>query len=305
MRPLPRLGIVLVLVSVLFISLPTAAQPADQDAQAIVLEAFENLQALEGYHFTLTTNTHTHIERDDEVVDNYFTLEAEGDALANGDYHIATTRVSGETPEEAQVNPTLEIEYTAVDGDLYVNLLTEDTDYEEVFGVEPGWWEHDTLIAQLDTAGTAFVIDSLAPALLLPSNLPLEATLIDSVTEAPAETVDGLAMRVFEVGFYAPAFFVAQSGASLEEQLNMMLRDQALLAASELSFSLRLWIGADDGLLYRGEFSSSTFLPYATIGAETSGPDYDIATDTTMEFVVTGHGEAGDIAPPAARELNR
>lgn len=103
-------------------------------------------------------------------------------------------------------------------------------------------------------------------------------------------------MRVFEVKVDAQRVFLSQLSGSFEEQLTMMLEFADVFAKSEFELHYILWIGADDGLLYRGEVARYTYIPYLT--EQSDGPPYDITNNSESTFAISGHGQTEAIQLP-------
>src|SRR5690606_27850688 len=140
----------------------------------------------------------------------------------------------------------------------YINLLIEDTPYAEELEIEGGWWRYDDLLAQFDGIMRAAIESQLSYR--LPLTLFLDPQIITDVTELPSEVVDGVEMRVFQLELDALTVLLRQSPGNVE--LEDVLDQLNLMAASDVSLNYRLWIGAEDGLIYKGDSEGRTYIPY-------------------------------------------
>ncbi len=289
----------LMLTLALMFTLPLAAQP--DDPREFVLEAFDRLAEL-GYQFTHEVLISTTYIRADEQYDNYAILEEQGEVAPNGDYRVVISRAGGESMEEAESSPFFVVEQRQIGDDLYINLMLEGTPYEAQLGVAGGWWHYDDLIAQFEGIMQTAIENQLSYR--LPLGLFLDADVMTDVTELEPEVMDGMAMRVFAIEMDALLVLLRQSPGASGNQLRQIFEVASLMAESELQLNYRLWIGADDGLIYRGISEGRTMIPYLSAGME-NGPDFDLDTSASVEFNISKHGESVEISAPSARDLNR
>jgi hypothetical protein len=137
--------------------------------------------------------------------------------------------------------------------------------------------------------------------------IPFESAFNDdtilSVKEAESETIGGINMRVFDVELDALRLLVTQQATNGQDIEQLLTESKDLLAASDLSTVYRLWISAEDGLIYRGKGEYRTFIPYGSSGSD-SNLNLDFEGSGVSEFVVSKHGEAVNITPPDAATLN-
>ncbi|MEO8611205.1 MAG: hypothetical protein ABI690_25135 [Chloroflexota bacterium] len=281
-----------------------AAVRADEDARETVLAAFETINALDGYHLTIKSNNLSKIIQTDGATTNTYTLQiVEGDIGQDGDRRFTRQFQSGDTYENMVKSQPLVMEQVVSDGKNYVNFLTEDTIYADMLNIEPGWWEYEHLLdASENTNITAFIRQFGV------TETPLESVFHDNTVldahERASQVIDGVTLRVFDVELDAVQLLLEQSGITdKEQQQTKLTQDEGLLAASEITAKFRLWIGAQDGLLYRGKGEQRSFVPYGTAGTD-SDPDYDFDSSGTTEIVISQHGEPVDIQPPDPALLN-
>ncbi len=292
------------LLFVLLAALPAAAQDAtpestaeSSDARAFVLQAIANLNALSGYHFAYTTQTETSLSNASEAdtITTVTLTAAEGDALANGDNFTTIAIASAESLELAEATPRLHVERTVFNGKSALNFDLEDSVYESVFPFTDGWQSYEDLSASVEGITTQVLLDNL-------NNTPIAAdfltfaSLIETVTEAAPETVDGVSMRVFDLELNALGLIMQNTPAEQRAGLDDLLKNLDLLALSEQSASARLWIGSEDGQIYRGTIHSTNNVPYFSSGNEDQLP-YDFASTYTSDFTISRHGEPIDIEP--------
>lgn len=287
------------LLLVLLAALPTSAQDATEqaaDAETFVLEAIASFTALPGYHFAYEIQNVTTVIQDGEVYLTTVTLvSAEGDALADGDSFVTISLASSDSLEAAEATPPLHVERTIFQGKSALNFQLEDSVYEDLIPFEEGWQSYEDHATSVEGMSTQVVLDNFNN-MQLPVAFFADESLIQSVTELEPEVVDGVDMRVFQVEIDALAFTLERTPAESRGDLESFFQNLELLAASELSASHRLWIGADDGQIYQGVIDYATDILYESSGFE-EGPPYDLTTSTLTTFTIAAHGEAVDIEP--------
>ena len=272
----------------------TPSEPRD-----IVLQAVENLA--EGYAYTLEVTIEQHFIGDEagDNIDIYTTHAIIGDVAANGDYHLDITIHAGETADFAELQ-SFEMAHVRVADDLFLNLA----DIEEAFGdiledVDSGWHNLDDLLETVaGDLAQEIVIQNLGNA-PRPTEFPLTDALIVSVTEEASTTMDDVDMRVFEVEVDALQVMLEQMPGDTLDTVRMLLDNVSFVNKSDLSLHYTLWIGAEDGLLYRGESAGRNFLPYLTEDVS-PGPPYDLDISSTATFTISQHGAVGEITLPEA-----
>lgn len=297
-RLLPSLLLIL-----LFVALPAAAQNApteSSDAEAFVLQAIANLNALPGYHFAYESQNSSVFTEGEEVVISTFTITSvEGDALANGDNFVTISLASNDSMDSAKATPPLHVERTVFNGNSALNFQVEDTVYEQLLPFEDGWKSYESLAEAADAITTQFVLDNVNNT-FLPTAFFTDESLIDSVTEIAPEVIDGVNLRVFEVELNSLGLIIERTPQAqelgLSYRLEGILESVDLLAASDLSASYRLWIGQDDQLIYQGMLQEAFYIPYLSSGYEDEVP-YDMTTTTTIELTISQHGTAAEIEP--------
>ncbi|MCA9906139.1 MAG: hypothetical protein KC547_19925 [Anaerolineae bacterium] len=272
-------------------------EPEADEARSLVVQAAERLA--EGYHYTLDLKlTQTFTTADNTASTAYNENYVSGEVTATGDYHIMLTATVAESPDSMTDLPPLELEQISVNGERYLNLQTVDTVYENVLpDVEAGWQSLDELLMAMDTSVEGVMITNLSN-ITLPHDFPLTDDLILSVTELEPETVDSIDMRVFAVEVDALQVLIAQTPVTPLERIRMVLESADFFAKSKLSLTYTLWIGVEDGRLYRGTSNGYTFLPYLT--ENEPGPPYDIELISSAEFTIAQHGLIGELDLPDA-----
>jgi hypothetical protein len=284
--------------------LPGSVMAQDDDAaRQVVLDAVQAVVALDGYHVQAKTDSLNHIiYKDGSTFDTLAIQKIEADILKNGDRQFTREIRTGENFETTVSADPLLIEQVTVDGKVYLNFHTEGTTYEDVFTFKPGWWDYDHLIDSLDNNVMSYAVQQYANIYTPLDNAFSDDTIL-SVEEVQPENRDGLKLRVFDVELDAVKLLLQERTAVGEDSEQLLAQSKDLLAASDITRSYRLWIGADDGLLYRGKGSQRTFIPYSTAGRD-SDPDFDLESSGASEFTLSRHSEPVEIAPPDPALLN-
>lgn len=306
---LKRAGWAFAMIAVLIASLvflPETGTAQDDDAaRRTVLDAVQAVISLDGYHVQEKVSYLTHIIYEDgSTADTLAIQKIEGDAAKNGDRQFTREIQTGENFEAASAADPMLIEQIISDGKVYLNFHTEGTMYEEVFTFKSGWWEYDHLVDSLGDTVMSYAVQQYANA-----HTPLDAAFSEdtilSVAEVEPESRDGVDMRVFDVELDAVKLLLQQRATAGEDPQQLLEESKDLLAASEITITYRLWIGADDGLIYRGKGEQRTFIPYGTAGRD-SDPNLDLEGSGTTEFIISRHGELVEIIPPdPALQMNR
>jgi hypothetical protein len=289
----------LALMFIVMIAPGLVSAQADE-ALEFVTQALDKLAALESYHFTAETILSSELSDEDGTVSaNTNVYTSEGDALQNGDN--ATTFSVSTAIGDGALNPPVEVERIVANGTAYMNFHLEDSPYEEDLGeIEPGWWRYDDLRARFEGEALAYALDNFV-SLPLPMQMPtLSADFIAEVREVEPETVDGQAMRVFEIELDALQLLLDQSSftSSGVDLLAEIVETTNMLETGELEASLRLWVGADDAQIYRAEGESKTYIPYLTSGNEGIFP-YNMRTFLSFSFTLSEHGQPVEISAPS------
>ena len=272
----------------------------EDNPRDFVLEALERLAGT-SHQFTSEATISTAMQGAEQQYEIYNVIEEQGEVADNGDYHVLITRTSGASLEEAEAIAPFEVEQVQLEGETYINLLLEDTPYAEELAVEAGWWRYDDLLAQFDGIMRVAIESQLNYR--LPLILFLDPEIITDVTELEPEVIDGVEMRVFQLELDALTVLLRQSAGMDSVQLEDILNQVSLMAASDVSLDYRLWIGAEDGLIYKGVSEGRTYIPYLSEEIE-DGPDYDMDTRASIEFTISAHDEPVEINAPSERELN-
>jgi len=286
------LALGLVLALLLTVGGETAAQ---DDAGDVIAQALALLAEADSYAYTVTMDTSQQItDESGEVFGVRQRYDIAGEA-SGADYHDAVTLtvVPLEAEDDAQ---TTTLERVRVGETLYVQL---DDLLAEQLGVETGWWALDALLDTLgDDSVRRFSAEQLAQ-LPTPATLTIDADLIRGVEALADDEIEGVPVRVFDVEMKAVEIALAQQAeAGFGDRLASYLENAALLLQSEFSLTYRLYVGAEDGRLYRAESASRSYIPYLEFGGP-NNPDYDIDMSTTLTFDIRAYGEPVQIEAPA------
>jgi hypothetical protein len=294
----------LVVVMMCGLVLPVMALGQNDDAaRDVVLNAVQDTIALDGYHLMLRSTYLNNITPRDGTVTRTYTLQTlEGDVASNGDRQFIREIYTGYTLARAAQSDAFVVEQVVSDGVTYVNFVVAGTIHEGMLDIQPGWWEYNQLIESVDSTITS---DALQPygQTDTPLDVVFRPETVLSAEELEPQVVDGMGLRVFEVELDAVQLLLEQAPGAEAEKQDFLTPSEDLLAASEITASYRLWIGADDGLVYRGLGEQISNIPYAAAGSN-SDPDFDVAGGGNVEFTISQHGEAVDITPPDADSLN-
>jgi hypothetical protein len=290
------------LASVLLLPVIVLAQ-AEDDARDIVLKAVQDVIALDGYHIKLKTSTlNTFTQKDGSVITVYAAQVVEGDVAGNGDRYFIRQIHKGDTFENAMKSAPLVVKQIVSGGETYVNFQTADTAYADILDFQPGWWVYDELLNSVDSDTTKFVIRGYGQSDTILEHFFRDDTVI-SAEELEPQMDNGVKLRVFNVELDALQLLVEQTAFSTDGQEQTLDQNTHLLDASDITLTFRLWIGTEDGLIYRGKGDLRTYIPYATAGNENT-PAFDQDSNGTLEFMVSRHGEPVVITPPDPASLN-
>jgi hypothetical protein len=283
--------------------LPGIASAQTDDARGVVLEAAKNVITLPGYHIRIKYNYQHRITLEDgTVINNYSIQIAEGDATSNGDRHFTHSVQSSDTAVRALAMPVFEVEQILSAGETYVNFKIAGTVYEDQLGIKPGWWRYNDLLAATENNATNIIIQQNAQPDRLVDLLLRDDTILNT-TEVESGSLDGRAMRIFDVDLDAVRLLLEATPGTDEEHEQALAEHENLLKASDISLTYRLWIGTDDGLLYRGKGQQRTYIPSQTVGKD-SDPKFTTDDHAAIEFVISQQGEPVDIQPPDPALLN-
>lgn len=288
-------------VFLLFLLILPVTVHAQDDPESVVLDAIARLS--DGYTFTTeTTTAQTFTTAEATEFSSFTGISAEGTVAPNGDHRLTLTTSVGESTDALAAEPIFTLERIGADEIIYVNFDIPDERATSQFDmIAPGWWRADDLLAQIDEEPIRIALQNLVNFPLI-GDLPLDAAYILNVTEAEPDTIDGTAMRVFDLEMNALAVLIDETEDLPGQQFTNLIDDVRLLTASDLTLTYRLWIGADDGLLYRGESSARTYLPYLSSGNTNVG--FDLDSESTLTFTLSDHGAAVEITPPDPANIN-
>ncbi len=270
-----------------------AAAQAESDVRETIAGALALLGEADSYAYTVTLDTTNQLT--DESGETFGARQLyEISGAANGaDYQdtVELTMVPLEAEDEAQ---TTTLERVQVDETFYARL---DALLAEQLGVDGGWWAQAELLTSLgEDSVRRYSAEQLA-LLPTPATLSIDENLIRSIEEAEPEKIDGLAMRVFDVEMKAVEAAMALHQVATGDRLASFFENAALLLHSEFSFTYRLYVGAEDGRLYRVESAAYTYLPFLAFGGD-SDPDYDITTDDRLTYAISEYDMPVEIEAP-------
>jgi hypothetical protein len=291
-----KIGLVWLALLIVIMLAPGLASAQDDEALDTVTTALNNLAALDGYHYTSESIvTNEFIEADDSrnaSATHFYTI---GSVNGDGDYQ--TTLIVGAADEEQATSAPLQIDRIMAGGVLYVNLSSGDSLYEDYYGVTAGWWRYDDLSAMLDNQTAGYALNTIIQRPLPSTSPALSSEMIISAEERAADTLDGLAMRVFDIHLDARRIMMETRTNSAASQIGNLFEDLAVLAEGTFSISARLWIGANDGQLYRVQAGAKTILPYVSSGHEDLVP-YDLRQTEETTLIISEHGQPVEISAP-------
>ena len=287
------LGLVMALS--LFVGGYAAAQD-DADARDVIAQALALLGEAETYTYTLAMDTTNQLtDESGEVFGTQQLYEIAGEA--SGEDHHDTIRLNAIPLEAEGDRQTATLERIQVGETRYVQL---DDLMAEQLGVDAGWWALDDLLETLgDDSVRRFSAEQIAQ-LPTPATLVIENDLIRSVEELEGDEIYGVPVRVFDIEMKAVELALAQQAdADAVETLVSYLENAALLLQSEISFTYRLYIGAEDGRLYRAESASRTYLPFLEAGGASSLA-YNVDTITALTFDIRAYDAPVEIEAPSS-----
>lgn len=295
-RHLQHLRVLVIVMAFCLTLAAVAAQDDDAEAHDVIAQAFAQLADADGYTYVLTMDSTNRII--DEAGESFGTRQLyKIDGAASGpDYSdtvtLTTTPLENEADEQATTLKRVQL------GDEFYVLL--DALLADQLGIAPGWWLLDDL---LDAVGVDSVRAYSAAQLTNipnPAAIAFDIDLIRNVTETEPGEIDGVAVRVFDVEMKAVEMVMAQMEVTAVDQLALYFENAALLLQSEFSITYRLWIGADDGRLYRGASEARTYLPFVDFGGA-NDPDYDIENTGSVTFEIANYGAPVEIEAPTPR----
>ncbi|MEO8395671.1 MAG: hypothetical protein ABI700_21935 [Chloroflexota bacterium] len=291
--------ITLLILSVGF-SATAAAQsaPDDPNLQAI-LQAF-SIARREGYHFTtkaLTTNTYT--AADGTAQSQYIGLDQEGDAAANGDNQQTTKITVGVTLEALKAFTPVTLLSVAFGDYLYIYLDPDDQWSVGVLNVKPGWWVFDDFKAQIADPSARFIVDGVISS-GAPADTVENGTNLLRVDANGTERVDNRDMRDYTLWDNVLWGVLNSLPGTGSAHFANVLKYAPLFLSSNLSLSLQLQIGADDGRLYDMLMDSRRGVPY--LAAHIA--DYNTENDSTGDTTFTYPFKPIVITPPDNSLLN-
>lgn len=292
--PLRRL-LSCLLLALLITAMPAAAQEDDAEARDFVLQAIANLTALPGYHFAYELRTETTFAGEDDKTTTATITSVEGDALANGDNFVTISTATGESFNAAEATPPLHVERTVFNGNSALNFQIEDSVYADQLPFEDGWQSYEDLSASLEGITEQITLDNINNA-GLPTAFFVGDHLIESVTEAAPEEIDGIPMRVFDVELNALGLALERTLAENRPDLQSLFEELNVLAAGDLTATYRLWIGTEDGQIYQAIIHDESNFPYLSSGQEDTAP-FDITATTSIELIISQHGDVVEIEP--------
>lgn len=286
----------LVLLLALAFPLRGAALAQEEaDVRVVIAEALAQLA--EAGSYTYTGQMDTTLRLTDESGAAFGTLQTyviDGETRG-ADFHDTITMTVTPLESEADTQTTM-LERVQAGDTLYVRL---DDLLAESLSVEPGWWRLDDLLDDLGDDSVRRTGAERLRTLPRPAVLTLEEPMIRSMEALPDETINGVPVRVFAVEMKAVEMALAEQGeAGLAEALESFLENAELVLKSDIHLTYRFYVGVEDGRLYRVENESRSYLPFLEV-ANSSGPDYNVDTVTSLTFDIDAYEVPVTVAAPA------
>lgn len=274
--------------------LPVTAQDDDSEAREIIANAYAQL-ADARYSYTLTMDSgNVIVDSEGERFGVQQTYEIEGEAVGAD---FADTMTLTVTPLENEDDvQTGQLARVRVGDRFYVRPGTL---LAQQLGVADAWWLMQDLLDEIGGDSVQSFAAQQLEGIPTPLATALDDALIRSVTELEPGDINGVAVRVFEVEMKAVEMATAAFEGTIAERVNTFLEALPLMLQSELSIVYRLYIGADDGQLYRSESEAFIYLPFIEYGGS-SDPDYDIENTgiVTIDIDYTDAPETIDAPTP-------
>lgn len=280
----------------IFILLMTAGSAASQDTDALVAyvtQAADNLMHQDTALFE--GSSHVVLEMDmggaaqlieaDAAIDGQYVF-AEGDFAAW--YTVQEQAFSMTVPGAGQMAFDLTLESLMADATLYERVTSESPMFASAL---PGGW---TVVD--DAAGTP-TAGAMDPTAMMPgidiTKLPyiIRQDTVATVTERDSETIDGRAMRTFDVEMNMDAVSQQMSAWMSGMPNDELSEEDAEVAAgimpglfSEMEMAWTVWIDTATNLPYR---SAGTMIGPLTMGQPGAPQGMTVVMDMTLEFEMT------------------
>lgn len=256
-----------------------AAAQDTPDADDRVRAALRQLAALD-YRFNVTTETLQEY-RMPESTDAVIQRQAiEGDSARRGDYSVNAALAS--VPQEAvDVEVTVTVSFIEQGGVRYMNVESQALG---MFEIAEGWVRFDEVIADENDTLTAVYLRSLAQT-IRPPHHNFATWIVMDASEQPADSLDGVPMRVYTFTVSPLSNFGQPVVEKSTVTMRVIIETLRGLWVGDFSSTYRLWIGEADGLPYRLEYTSTTFLPW--FSRQLGTIPFDLYTDArgTLTFV--------------------
>ena len=273
----------------------------DAEARAVVIRSFEHLWQDGNFHYILNAYSIYKANGAENLYFlGYFFQGGEGDVGTDGDFHDVVTLAGAITPEELLTAQRWQIERITVDDELYLNLPVEYTTFYKTPDIAPGWWRYADLDLRLK-AYQRHILDSLvqSPAPFRTTSRFLE---IDSVDVGGTQRIRDVETRVYEIDI-DPLPQLEHATGSGADELREALDNPRFRAASDITMHYQLWIGVEDGRLYRMLGYYRIELPYYTTGVPYNAT-YDYSTTMTAKYTISYWDDPLDITAPNSAVLN-
>lgn len=298
MRCRPLAFMMLTVAALLMFAFPVWADSAgDDDPADVVWRAFRDLARSDGYAFTAElvgrTEVISELEFEDDVTE--FILRATGEVDADGNYRITrSATVDRSLDDEIEFSDEWPVERLVerltIGDDVYVNLSDE---YADMLRVEAGWWRMDELaVAHTDQAFETFFdifIDSEQSTWILPADMLPSQSIILEITGTDEGEIDGEPMLIYDIEIDGMLLWLNESGISTAEAAALRA-DPEFRENSRFEEFYRVWIGADDGRLYRIEAATDRIVWY--------GEALTLIEDFTTHVEISHADEPFTFTPP-------
>ena len=302
--------------------MPAQAQEVDQELVDYVAGAMQTLSLQDSYTMTGSQVQQINADASNGTIALDFTwqLYPQQEDLPTAARGVITTRIKGEvesmvegttfSQEVIYTDRTYYTRYTVAEGDLAADALPQGWVYISL----------DELAEQLEAVGLEidpadFLQMATRNNAVLPYLPPVNSSTVQSISEADSDTLNGEAVRVFDVELsYAgliPTEFVETLGEIImsltpEDESLGFPEVQALLEEIGAGFTIqqRIWIGEDDQLPRRMtmEIDGDWGNLFAQVGEFIGGemPEGEFGTTLTIDF--SNFNEPFEITPPEDAE---
>lgn len=263
MRCRPLAFMMLTVAALLMFAFPVWADSVDEDDPAdVVWRAFAELADSHGYAFTAELVGRIEMISDLEFEEDVTELivPATGEIDTAGNHRIVRSATVERTlNDEIEFSDAWLVERLTIGADVYFNLSDE---YADMLRVEAGWWSLEDL-AVTHTNETFFdiYIDSELSTWISPADMLPSRSVIVEITGPDEDEIDGEPMLIYDIEIDGMLLWLNESGISTAEAAALRA-DPEFRQNSRFEEFYRVWIGVDDGRLYRIEAATDRVIWY-------------------------------------------